>query len=321
MRTMENIEYSYVLSEMVNLVGKGFEKISEIEKGKLQMKIGKERITIELGKRMNIAYYLEEGDTDHPFVQKARKELKGARLEKIEQRNKDRVIVFYFEREGEKLLIFEMFGEGNVILASNGKTIACYKNESWSDREVKAGVEYKFPKSNIVEKLADAISEKYIISAMLRLPLGKKYAKEILKRVGIEERKPGNELSKGEIENIEKEIEKIKKEFSPIGFYSKEGLVEYGLIEFEEYSPIEFEKKKFENLNRAIDEFYHSGVSKSEKSKKLEKLEKRLEDQLKAREEIRIKEEEYKTIGDRIYEKYSEIEEIIKKGKREEIEV
>ncbi len=318
---MENIEYAYVLAEMKGLVGNSFEKISEIEKGKLQMKIGKERITIELGKRMNIAYYINEGDTDHPFVQKVRKELKGARLTKIEQKEKDRVIAFYFEREGEKLLIFEMFGDGNSILVSQGKTLACYGNESWSDREVKAGREYKFPKSNIVENLKDAISEKYVISAMLRLPLGKKYAKEILNRVGIEEKKPGNELSKGEIGEIEQEIEKIRKEFSPIGFYSKEGIVDYGLVLFKEYSSEEFEKRKFESLCRAIDEFYHSSVEKIGKSKKLEKLEKRLEEQLKALEEIKIKEEEYRKLGDRIYEKYSEIEEIIKKGKREEIEV
>lgn len=321
MRSMENIEYAYVLAEIKGLVGNSFEKMSEIEKGKLQMKIGKERITIELGKRMNISHYINEGDSDHPFIQKLRKELKGARLTKIEQKEKDRVIVFYFEREEEKLLIFEMFGEGNSILVSQGKTLACYKNESWSDREVKAGIEYKFPKSNIVEKLKDAISEKYIISAMLRLPLGKKYAKEILSKVGIEEKKPGNELSKKEIGEIEQEIEKIKKEFSPIGFYSKEGIVDYGLISFKEYEFKEFEKKEFESLSKAVDEFYHSNVEKVGKSKKLEKLEKRLEDQLKTLEEIKIKEEEYKKLGDRIYEKYSEIEEIIKKGKREEIEV
>lgn len=301
MRAMENIEYWFMLKELEELIGKRFEKMQEVKEEKFILKIGKERVVVELGKRMNIAFRIEEGSSENGFVKKTRKELKGFILRKIYQKNMDRIIVFEFEgKEGKKELIFEMFAKGNAVLVSEGTIIGVYKKESWSDREIKLRETYKFPKSNIVGNLREALSEKYIISSMMRLPLGKVYAKEVLRKLDIDEKTPGNKLKKEDIEKIEKEIEKLKNNFVPIGLSEN--------------------PEKFKSLSEMIDEYYSREVE--EKSQRILKLENRLEEQEKQLEELGKKENEYREIGDKIYEKYSEIEEILKKEKgKKEIEI
>ncbi len=323
MRTMENLEYSQIIKEIEVLSGNRFEKMQEIEKGKITLKIGKERIVCELGKRLNIAYNLEIGDSKNGFVQKVRKELKGFRFVKVFQYNKDRIIVFGFEKgEEKKELIFEMFGKGNAILIQDSKILSCYKREKWADREIKQKELYRFPKSNIVEKFVEILSNKYIVSCMMRLPLGKRYVKEILKRVGVNEQKLGEDLEEIELKNIQKEMEKIKKEIVHLGFYKDGEIVDYGLTEFEKYKGLDI--RKFEKLSEVVDLYYFKGlgVIEEKESKKIKKLKRRLEEQEKTLEELQEKEKKYKEIGDKIYEKYNEIEEILKKEKKKrELEI
>ncbi|MDD5023289.1 MAG: NFACT family protein, partial [Candidatus ainarchaeum sp.] len=292
MRKMENVEYQYILREFEKLYGNRIDKIQEIGEGKFILKIGKERIVVHLGIRMNIENYQEFEIEENNFIQKCRKELKGLKFSGVEQKNDDRVFCFVFEGfETRKELFFEMFGEGNAILVSEGKVVDCYKKEKWADRETRPKEEYKLPKSNVVKKIEEAVSEKYVISCMMRLPLGKKYAKEILKRLDIDERTIGNSLSKSDIDRIDKEIEKMNRELKPIGFFDKEIIIDYGLTDLIEYN--ECEKKEYDSLSELIGYYYKNAVQ-DKKNEKKEKLIKRLGDQEKQLVELKEKEQTYK---------------------------
>jgi len=201
-----------------------------------------------------------------------------------------------------------MFAEGNAILELNGKTLSCYKREQWKDRETKSNSPYLFPQSNIKQSIFEVISDKYIISCMMQLPLGKKYAKEILRRLEIEEKTPGSSLCEGDLKNIEKEIEKLKKDLAPYGIYKEDKLIDYSLFEEENSKP----EKPFSKL---IDEFYRN--PQEIKSPNLDKIERKLETQVKYLEELKQEEIRLREIGDKLYEKYLEVEEAIKKKQRE----
>ena len=305
MRTMTALEYSYIIqNELSQIVGKHFDKIYDAGENKFRIKIGAD-ITCEVGVRINLSKYIEKTDELGGFSKKIRKELHGSKLLKIYQYNSDRVIVFEFTKGN---LVFEMFGKGNIVLYREGIVIAALKNESWSDREIRAKKEYKFPKTKTVEKLPDKLPEKYIISVLMTLPLGKPYALEILSKCGIEEKKQSNELSKKERNCVVNEIEKIKGTLTPYGFYDGENLVDYGLVKFRD------EFKQFNTLSEVIDDYYQQ--ERKAESPGLEKLDRRLQKQYESLERMKKEEEEKKKIAEYMKENYEKFEELLNAAKK-----
>jgi len=306
MRTMTALEYSYIIqNELKQLIGKRFDKIYDAGENLFRIKIGLD-VTVEPGVRMNISKYIEKTDFLSGFSMKIRKELSGSRLVDVYQYNNDRIVVFEFSKG---ILVFEMFGKGNIILVRDGVTVSALKNEKWADREIKAKKEYTFPKTKTVEKLPEKLPEKYIISVMMNLPLGKQYSLEVLSRCGISEKTQANKLSEKDRECIESEIEDIRENLSPRGFYENEKMIDYGLIQ----SNQKIQSKNFNSFSEAIDEYYFS--NREEKSSDEEKLEKRLFKQHESLEGLKKKEIEKRKIAEYIKSNYGKFDEILKTAK------
>ncbi|MBI2079329.1 NFACT family protein [Candidatus Micrarchaeota archaeon] len=310
---MENLEYCFISNELQKIVGMHLSNFYKVGDGKYRMKIGSEQIILEVGVRLGFAKYLGEALDADNFVNRVKKILDNKKLVKIRQLNDDRIIIFDFDGGFE--FIFEGFGKGNIILVENGKNITAFKEEEWADRIIRSGREYKYPKNSLVENLAEVLSDKYVISSMLKLPLGKEYSKEILIRCGVEEKTPGESLKKEEIREIELEIERMKKELKPYLFMDGEMVLDFGLIKFSKYDGKVVVEKN--SLSEATEEFYRGVIEKSEE---VESLERRLSKQIERLEELKVEEKERKLIGDFIYENYEKTEDIIKKAKKIGIE-
>ena len=318
MHVMSNLEYSFLVKELSSaLVGKHFGRIRKLREGLYRMKIGGSEILCELGVRINITRYIEESKETDKFVEKAEKELDNARLISITQINNDRIVSFDFDKGS---LIFEMFKGGNAILVRDGKTVAAAKYESWSDREIKSGSEYRPPKTAPLSKLE--VSDKYIIVSLMRLPLGKEYAMEALVRAKIEEKAPGNSLSGNRLMELERAIAQIQSEAKPCAFFDAGGkMADYSLAKLTKYSsPGTFETKEFGTLSEAADE-YHAHAEKP--NPKLEKLLDRMEKQKERLAALIEEEKSNREKGDLIYARYQEMEHLLqlaKKGAFEEID-
>jgi predicted ribosome quality control (RQC) complex YloA/Tae2 family protein len=302
---MSNLEYSFLVAELSPLVGKHFGRIRKIGEGLYRMKIGSTEIICEAGVRLHATKFIEKPQPHDKFVEKTEKELDNAKLLAIEQVNNDRIISFNFDKGN---LIFEMFGHGNIILVKEGKTVTAMKFESWSDREIKPRIPYKPPGAKPSEKLEP--SEKYIIVSMMKLPLGKDYALEVLARQKIDEKIPGIELSKDQISKLEKEIESMVKSAKPY-LYLKEGKpFDFSLARLSKLE--ELEVREFKSLSEAADEYY---ANLPEENPELEKLMKRLGKQKERLALLKEEEKSYREIGDYIYQHYNEIEKIIQDAK------
>ncbi len=325
MRAMSNLEYASVVRELQPLSGKRFGRIRRLSGGMYRMKIGDAEILIEPGVRLHRTKYVEEAETQDQLAQKTDSELENARLAAIKQINDDRIIEFEFETrktdaDGARAgiertdIVFEMFGKGNAILVRDGVTLAAMKEESWAGREIRKGREYAYPKSNVVPAFRDALSDRYVIIALLKLPLGKEYAQEILFRCGIPEKTPGIELTGKQIECIEAEIEAVLGAHEPLVFYERGKPVDYGLAAFAKYEGEGFESRPFASISEALDEFYWS-AEHVEQNPELEKLGRRLEEQEKRMAELEKEEAAYKADGDYIYSNYEAIERLLKEAK------
>jgi len=306
------LEYGYLVKELQSLVGKRFSKIAKVESG-YKMKVGDADILCKPGIRFHVTKYIEEAGEADNFIEKTRKELKGKILKGIEQVNNDRILMFDF---GELKLYFEMFAKGNIVLVKNGKTVSALRYEQWKDREIKPNRQYKPPKPP-AEKIEDVISGNYIIVSLLKLPIGKLYAAELLVRAGIDEKTPGNTLSEEQVKKLEKSLVEMKKEFKPYVFYEDENPVDFGLLKLSENA------KEMKTLSEAADEYYWKAVPE-EKNVELEKLEDRLKKQEEYLEKLKTEEKEYREKGDYIYSNYQKIEKLLenaKKEKKREIEI
>lgn len=320
-RSLASLEYSYLIEhEFKNLIGKHFSKVQRISETKIRFKIGDIDLIFEAGVRLHQTKYMEEVEEPTQLELLLKKCLDNAKLTEIYQYNKDRVIVFEFQAGKEKCkLIFEMFGKGNMILIQNSKTICSLKEETWSDRLIKKGEEYKLPKSNVTENLDEAIEnnkEKYIVIALLKMPLGKDYVIDILEKTKIDQKSPCATIGKADIEKLKREIEQLILKTKPVGFYNDDKIEDFGLTSFSKYHDLK--TKEFSKLSEAADEYYW--LNKEEKNQKLEKIKKRLEEQVRKLDELRIQEKETKEKGNFIYANYEKIEEILKVAKAAKLE-
>ncbi|NYZ77508.1 NFACT family protein [Candidatus Micrarchaeota archaeon] len=299
------VEYGWLVKELQALVGKRLSKISKLENA-YRFHIGDADMVCQPPARMHVTKYIEESEDADGFVEKARKEIKGMRLEGAGQVNNDRILMLDF---GECKLYFEMFAKGNLVLVKEGKTIAALRHEQWAGREIKPGREYGTPKPPAT-KLKDVISDKYIIVSLLRLPIGKEYAEELLARAGINEKTPGKSLSEKQTGKLESELGKMMGEFSPHAFYEDGKAAAFGLIKFSKYSKLE--ARDFKTLSEAADEYYFANPMPAEEAGEMERLEARLAKQEEYLGQLRNEEKELKERGDFIYANYEEIEKIIK---------
>ncbi|MEW6723049.1 MAG: NFACT family protein [Candidatus Micrarchaeota archaeon] len=318
MHRMSSLEYSFLADELARgLAGRHFNRIRKLKEGLYRMKIGSSEIICELGVRIHFTRYIEEAKEADKFAEKLDKELDNAKLRQVRQLAGDRILSFDFESgEGESSLIFEMFGEGNAILARGGKIICAAKYESWSDREIKAGAEYRTPKTAPSEKLE--AGPKYIIVSLMKLPLGKDYALEALARCGIGEKTPGSALSGNKLMELERAISGIRESAKPVGFFENGKMKDFALAPLSKYATLE--NRAFASLSEAADEYY-SKVE--EENPELEKLEERLKKQKERLSALADEEAASRALGDLIYANYAKAEEALalaKAGKFDELE-
>lgn len=300
---MTNLEYAFIVRELQALVGRHFSKAST-EGTKYLLKIGDSWLLCEPGVRMHLTTYIHDETGIDAFCQKLRKELDNARLLSVRQINNDRVILLEFDRG---LLYMEMFGDGNIVLVRGGSTIASVRRESWADRETRPGAPYSTPKPSVALTLDEALSEKFVAVCMMKLPLGKPYVHEVLRRAGIEEKKPGNSLTSEQMERISGELDSLHSSQRPSGFYEGDRLVDFSLARLGAYSHLR--TADFASLSEAADAFYANMEPSDDKN--ISVLRSRLEKQKQRLEELIHEEKAKKDAGDLIYAHFQEVQQIL----------
>lgn len=315
MHQMSALEYSFIVGELApRVVGKHFSRIRKLGENIYRMKIGTSEIVCELGVRIHETRYVEEAVEGDKFAEKANKELDNAKLLSLEQLNNDRIVSFVFDRGS---LVFEMFGDGNAILVRDGKTVCAAKYERWAGREITAGKPYQPPASAPSARLET--SDRYIIVSLMKVPFGKEYALEALARAGIDEKKPGNQLSEAEIRRLEAELAGIRESARPFVFYGADGKpIDFALAPLAKHSKLK--TQEFKTISEAADEYYQNA---ERQNPELLKLQARLEKQKERLKELGAEEKEARAAGDYIYAHYQEAERLIalaRAGKSGEIE-
>jgi len=129
---------------------------------------GKQVLRVVVGKLIHLSSYVKENpQMPSSFCMYLRKYIKGAKLVGVSQPNYERVIIFRFIKGGEVIkLIFELFGQGNVIVASDDGVIKhCLRVQRFTQRVIKPYANYELPPSDYDLSAPDFVSFRRVIKS------------------------------------------------------------------------------------------------------------------------------------------------------------
>ncbi|MBU0536665.1 MAG: NFACT family protein [Nanoarchaeota archaeon] len=324
------IEVRYLVDELKCIEDSKIDKIYQPENDIIILQIHKTGAGKRLLRIQGKFMYFTEHKPENPqnpygFCTYLRKKLSNAILKNISQLGSERIIQIQLETKESKFnLIIELFGSGNTILVQNDKILSPLNIQAFKDREIKSGQKYLFPNQehNLFEigedefcaLLKNSEQESIVKALALDIRLGGIYSEELCIQSSTDKDKKPKEVSGKKIySSLRKLLENkpdpriVMKDNDVIDIvpFSLEGYKSYG-------------QKKAETYNQALDSVItgHQIVKDKEQkqktvNKELDKIKKSIEMQEKNIFKQKNSAEEDQRKGEFIYERYSEIKDIL----------
>ncbi len=291
-------------------------------------------LTSKMGKYIFLSKDKHENSTiPKSFIQFLRKFLKNGFVSKVEQIENERILKIEISKKKSidsdefisYFLIIEMFATGNVILCDTDmKILNSFQKKKFKDRTVMVRDIYSLPpkkevsifnldKDKLIEELS--ISDLSIVKFLaIKLGLGGKFAEEIIFNSSIDKEKLADSLDESEVDKIILESSKLLNHETQGFAVLKEGK----LVDFMPFNmkSINLEKKEFESFNELIHDYFLQFKSDKDRVDEelkvaLKKLKNRLKKQEKQKESIFVDYDKFNGIGNKIYENYSTVEELL----------
>jgi len=287
----------------------------------------------EAGKRLNLTSYALKGPkTPSAFCMALRKHLRNGRVAEISQHDFERVVVLKVTTgEGEFQLVFELFGEGNIILVNpQNRILQALVYRRMRDRNIWRGEAFRQPPSSGRNPLGlnrqdlgeiKNFGRLGVVRALTRfLSIGGLYAEETLLRAQIDKDTPCEALTEEELDRIFDHLNQIlspiiSKNMEPRIILNEGGKwIDATPIPLKSYAHLE--QKMYKSFSEALDDYYmKTGVEERVAEAtaegpglELEKQRRILESQERSLEEYHGKIEQNKKIGDAIYAHLSELQ-------------
>ncbi len=267
----------------------------------------------------------EASDTPTGFGMMLRKYLEGSRIKSIEQKDFERVVTITIDVKTDNeivpyYLVIELFSKGNMIFCDDKfKILNILEEQTWKDRTLKRGETYLYPKSkfNILksnekeftEQLQSSDKESLVKSIAILCNLGGTYAEELCQNSKIEKDRKTKTLTDPEYKLLYKNIILLLHEETCANTF--EGNIFPFILE----SFKNKEVKKYTTFSEAIRENYDlikHIESKKDSNKNVEKIQNVIDEQLKVLAECEEGYKENQAKGEILYEKYQEINDVLK---------
>ncbi|MDY6766536.1 MAG: ribosome rescue protein RqcH, partial [Candidatus Nanohaloarchaea archaeon] len=285
----------------------------------------KYRLLLAPGKAFLTRYKREMPDRPPGFAMFLRKQLSGAVIERVEQYDFDRVLELHTE---EKVLIAELFGEGNVIMTDKaGEIEASLRSGDFNGREIYTGEEYTPPEATQPPAEVDAAflrqspGEDVVIVLATEAGLGGAYAEEVCARAGVDKNAAVEDLSDGAVQDVVAALHDLFQQLDSGSIdpqvYEQDGMpVAATPVPFRTYE--EAESGGFDSFSAALDTYFTEREKAERREQKRERyeeekadLEHRLEQQERKLEGLQQAAEENQEKAELIYENYRLVEDVL----------
>lgn len=205
-------------TEMQSLVGGYLDKVFHWEGKNVLLRVnspgqGRKEVMLQDLQWLYLAPERPEmPDIPSQFAVNLRKYLTNCRIASVRQREFDRIVVMELEKGPSRYqVIIELFGDGNLIVVSEGKVLNAVISRKWRHREVRPGVEYVFPQPRFNPREMDEASfRKTVLNSSsdavrtlaTAVNVGGQYAEEACLRAGVEKNRKVKELSEDDVHKI-----------------------------------------------------------------------------------------------------------------------
>ena len=313
---MNAFDIMAISGEMQALVGGFVDKVFNWDKRNVLFRINTQQGKRELYFKDTKWLFAPESkpeapDTPSSFAVHARKVLGNCRVLSVEQREFDRILVMKVaNKEAGFDIIFEMFGEGNLLIVGEGKIINCIEQKKWRHRDVLIGADYQFPLSRFDPKMGDLEGFKKAIAGSTAdvvrtlatsANIGGQYAEEVCLRAGIDKSRKAKTLNDAEMNDLFRPIGEILNAIvsspSPRLVYDGDLAVDVSPIELRLHSALRSEPKS--TLSEALDLYVRSVRVEEKKEEKDEELERLLRQMEQMTQNVSRQREESERLADR----------------------
>lgn len=241
--SLSGIDVRVVVKELQEqIVGSWVVNIYHIPSGIFLFKlrrtqIGLQFLLIEPGKRIHLSNFNRIMPSEPSnFCKTLRSHLRDRRVNSVEQRDLDRIIIINIGPDEGFNLVIELFGKGNMILVSpENKIINAMKYRKMKDRDIHPGRQFIHMPAverdilrNGTEGLEELIPAYPKVIPLLNswLGLGPYYSSYILKQADIQTKKT-SELNSENLQQIILESEKLKEilinhQYNPVVYLDKD---------------------------------------------------------------------------------------------------
>lgn len=302
MRALCSLELPALMKELKSLEGFRINRFYDAGNGRFFFKLrkGEEKVNVQciLPYTLNITEYLLQNSEPTGFATAVRKRIEDTVIESIDQLNNDRIVIMSLRKgDSKSIVIIELFGRGNLIIADDVLRITlAHMSHDFKDRSIRIGATYKTPSGvpldvldlsrvhaeikkvqQSVEKDAD------VMSALMRsVSIGKLYLEEVLARAGIAPDTKIGTIDSSGFNLITQHVDGIINECTnaqqPTLYANGDVLMDFSLCSIKKYA--EFSAQKVSSFQNLLDTFYNQQLpSEVQKSHEVQELEKSLEKQ------------------------------------------
>ena len=336
MKALSSMDLYYLTKEFKNLENNRIDNFY-LDEGIFYIQLyvkgqGKKSIVCKVGSFIYLDKKKDETNFPSNFIQYMRKYVKSGYLMTVEQLPGERILKFGVDKKNEQTqdmerfyIFIELFGSGNVVLTNKELEIKnALIKRNYKDRMVRAREIYTLPpqkelvitsldKNLLKQKLKEETELILVKFIALKFGTGGKYSEEICSDLGFDKDKKTNELTNQQVDTLYKKLENIVNKEISANIIKKDDKVA-------EFYPFKFSntenEEKLEDFNSAVKSYFSTfkeKIDQREKNfeKELKKLQQRLKKQLAQVQEIKKGSEKFNEIGNKIYEHYTVVEELL----------
>ena len=337
-RSLSGLDLIALAKELQTLVDSRIDKVYQPEKGEIEISIGtKGEGKVRLKVRLSGWIWLSKSPGEMPmtpssFASQLRKKISNARITAVSQHGCDRIIEFSLQKEVSSKLIFELFGDGNVLLVEDGNIAALLRRKKMKHRELRMRGAYSYPpeafdpRSATLEGFIGLIrnsSADIVRTLATKINLGGEYAEEVCQRAGIPKEISATKMDSERLERIWEEmqaiINRLSWELSPR--ISLEGDTPLDVTPITLLRDSTLNIKHFKTFSEAIDEYVACLPTEEPKEEATSgergKLERTLASQQSAIERLGSEIEESQEAAEFLFANYSAVEKVLERVNRD----
>ena len=271
-------------------------------------------------------------DRPPQFARMLRSRLGGLRLSAVEQYEFDRILEFTFGREDERVrLIAELFGDGNVAVATDERVVECLETIRLKSRTVAPGEPYEFPESRTNPLTVDretfgavmADSDTDVVRTLAtQVNFGGLYAEEVCTRAGVEKTLDIEAATEATYDRLFAVIEDLAEQLAsgpldPRLYTDGDQVVDVTPVPLEERASLE--ATPYDRFMAAVDEYFHRLETETEEpdssgpdlAEEIERTERIVDQQAAAIEDFEAEADRTRERAELLYANYGFVDEVL----------